>query len=408
MELQKEITEQLEKEKALRIQADSANRAKSDFLSRMSHDIRTPLNGIIGMTYLAQEEPNSPTTSDYLKKIDSSSKLLLGLVNDILDMSKAESGKIELHLEPYSLATLTDYFGAVVLPLCQEKHIVFKTDIVPIHGHVPLMDPLRTNQVFFNLLSNAVKFTPEGGSVTFRFRAWMKPDGRKMHLSVGISDTGIGMSPEFQKVLFEPFTQEGRIDNSETRGSGLGLAIVKKMLDLMGCTITVQSEIGHGTSFEINGDFDTVESADVRKQKVENEKAVHDLSILAGKHALLCEDHLLNQQIACRLLEEKKMVVTIADDGKQGVARFAASGVGYYDAILMDIRMPVMDGYSATESIRSMDRSDADKVPIIAMTADAFQEDVAKCLSSGMNAHVAKPIDPIKLYDTLAEFLSKA
>jgi len=405
MELQWELEQQLEAEKELRLQADAANQAKSEFLSRMSHDIRTPLNGIIGMTYLAQEEKQSPSTADCLKKIDSSSKFLLGLVNDILDMSKAESGKIELHPEPYGSDAFFEYLNAVIMPLCQDKHIVIKTQFEPTHGYYPLVDPLRVNQVFFNLLSNAVKFTPEGGSVTLFLKTSLSQDGKHLDFVSEVSDTGIGMSEKFQKVLFQPFTQEGRVDNSATRGSGLGLAIVKKMLDLMGCTIQVHSTMGKGTTFHLEGSFPAVPAALVERKKIEKQETVQDLSILEGKHVLLCEDHPLNQQIAKRLLEEKKMVVTIAEEGRMGLSLYQDSLPNFYDVILMDIRMPVMDGYEATKAIRSLSRKDAHEVPIIAMTADAFQEDVSKCFAVGMNGHLAKPIDPKILYETLANTL---
>jgi signal transduction histidine kinase/ActR/RegA family two-component response regulator len=408
IQLQNELEAQLVEEKNLREQADAANKAKSEFLSRMSHDIRTPLNGIIGMTYLAQEDPHNPKkTSDALRKIDSSSKFLLGLVNDVLDMSKAESGKIELHPEPYDSADFFDYLDSVILPLCKEKSLSFVVDAQPIKTYLPLVDPLRINQVFFNLLSNAVKFTPAGGTITYYLRENLSPDAKNMTLIGEVRDTGIGMSPEFLRVLFDPFTQENRKDTSEVRGTGLGLAIVKKMMDLMNGTISVQSKVGKGSTFHLEASFPCVPTASIEAKKAKN-KPAFDSGALKGRHILLCEDHPLNQEIARRILEEQGMIVTIAEDGREGLKLFQGSSRGYFDAILMDIRMPVMDGFEAAKAIRALHRSDAKNVPILAMTADAFEEDVEKCREAGMNGHMAKPVNPAKLYATLSElFLSK-
>ena len=398
---------ELEHEKDLRQQAMAANAAKSDFLSRMSHDIRTPLNGIIGMTYLAQEQPNPPRTADCLEKIDTSSKFLLGLVNDILDMSKAESNKIELHPEPYPAEAFFRYLDAVIRPLCREKNLKFIIDAAPVTSVVPLLDPLRVNQIFFNLLSNAVKYTPEGGTVIYRLREQLlAPD--RLRLQAEVIDNGVGISAQFQKVLFEPFTQEMRSDISETRGSGLGLAIAKKMLDLMGGTISVDSTPGKGTAFHLTAEFDCVPLQAGGQEKTRLQHGGPDLADLAGKHVLLCEDHPLNQEIAKALLQEKQMTVTLAEDGKHGLELFEKSAEGYYDAILMDIRMPVLNGYEATGAIRALPRADAKTVPIIAMTADAFVDDVKHCLDAGMNGHIAKPIDPAGMYAALLDAICPA
>ena len=403
--LQNELKHRLDREKALRRQAMSASAAKSEFLSRMSHDIRTPLNGIIGMTYFAEKQSNPPETRDCLAKIDTSSKFLLGLVNDILDMSKAESGKIELHPEPYRAKDFFAYLDAVIAPLCRDKNqqLVVEADLLP--NVVPLMDALRVNQIFFNLLSNAIKYTPEGGTIRCSIREHLNADDR-IELNAEISDNGIGMSEEFQQVLFEPFIQEGRSDISESRGSGLGLAIVKKMVDLMGGTITVRSTVGKGTSFLICADFDWVPETAV-EEAAEREALAETPEMLAGRHILLCEDHPLNQEIARALLEEQNALVELADNGQSGAQRFASSPVGYYDAVLMDIRMPVMDGYEATRAIRALARPDALTVPIIAMTADAFSDDVQKCLDAGMNGHIAKPLDPKQMYATILKALRR-
>jgi len=378
--------------------AEQANRAKTDFLSRMSHDMRTPLNGIIGMTYLAGEQDNPARTSDCLAKIDLSSKFLLGLINDVLDMSKAESGTIELHPEPYSMAEFEQYVDAVIRPLCEGKSQRLTTEYVMPEGCVPLVDKLRVNQIVFNLLSNAVKYSPEGSQIRYRDVSCLLPDGR-MRDCIEVADQGIGMSPAFQKVLFEPFTQENRVDNSEMRGTGLGLAITKKLLDAMGGSICVESRLGMGTTIRVELVFDRAPAPPSDTPPAAEQKPQG--AVLTGKHVLLCEDHPLNQEIAEALLTERGLLVDAADNGEAGVKAFENSPVGFFDCVLMDIRMPVMDGYEATRAIRGLKRVDAKIVPILAMTADAFSDDVQRCLDAGMNGHIAKPIDPQKLYSAL-------
>jgi signal transduction histidine kinase/CheY-like chemotaxis protein len=405
VKMRQEREAQFEKEKALRLEAMAANEAKSDFLSRMSHDIRTPLNGIIGMTYLAKLEVNPPKTQDCLEKIDTSSKFLLGLINDVLDMTKAEQNKMVLHLEPYSIKEYNAYLDAVIAPLIKEKgqHFTLNEKATEF-DHVPLSDKLRTNQIFFNLLSNAVKYTPEGGTITYDILSNYDQARNKMCITHSISDNGIGMSSDFQKMLFQPFCQEGRNDVSSSRGSGLGLSIVKRLVDLMGGTIEVKSAPGEGSTFKVYLEFDAVKSGDLAPKETAN---ASDYSALKDKHILLCEDHPLNQEIAKRLLEREGMIVQVAINGKAGVDDFSSSPIGYYDAILMDIRMPVMDGFEASSAIRSLERKDAKSVVIIAMTADAFKDDVEKCFQCGMNAHLAKPIGPDALYATLLKYLIK-
>jgi len=382
--------------------ADNANKAKSDFLSRMSHDIRTPLNGIIGMTYLAKEQPNPARTGECLSKIDVSSKFLLNLVNDILDMAKAESGEVKLNPEPFTAEEFLAYLEAVIRPLFDEKQQTFIIDANVIHEYTPLMDKLKVNQIFFNLLSNSSKYTPEGGTIYYRLKEHMNDDGRLV-LHAQVEDNGIGISSEFQQHLFDPFTQENRSDNDIKRGTGLGLAIVRRLLDLMDATITVTSEEGKGTRFDIEAAFDCIpsDSATVTSPAVR----ISGDDDLSGRHVLLCEDHPLNQEIAKALLEEKGMMVDVADNGQMGIDKFVASYQGYYDIILMDIRMPVMNGYDASLRIRGSGREDSLQVPILAMTADAFEDDIKQCLDAGMTGHIAKPIDAQKLYEAISESL---
>ncbi len=391
------------KESELRVQADAANEAKSEFLSRMSHDIRTPLNGIIGLTYLAQEQNNPAQTKEYLEKIDTSSKFLLGLVNEILDLSRAESGKTEVHPEPYYLEDFQHYIDAVIRPLVEEKNQKLEFETHTVSGAVPLIDVLLINQVYFNLLSNAVKYTPEGGIIKVTINEEMTQD-QKIRVMVSIKDNGIGMSKDFQKKLFEPFTQEVPAGQVERQGTGLGLAIVKRNIDILGGEISVSSELGKGTEFTFAVEYDYIKGTNKRPipTKLSEDQEENELT---GKHILVCEDNHINQEIIKTLLEEKKMFVKVVENGELGLNEFHTSTPGYWDAILMDIHMPVMDGYEATREIRKLQREDAATVKIIAMTADAFNEDVQKCLDAGMNGHIAKPVDPVELYALLIEYM---
>lgn len=397
--LYQKIEQQNASLKQIAKEADAANRAKSDFLSRISHDIRTPLNGIMGMTYLACKQPNPPATQDCLNKIEVSSQFLLGLINDILDMSKAENNSIELRPEPYPVADFMEYLDSVIAPLCQQKHQKFSLKTMQVEDVVPLIDVLRFNQIVFNLLSNAVKYTPEGGSVSFSVYDELV-SGHRERITLVVKDNGVGMSEEFQKVLFDPFTQETNSAAAENRGTGLGLAIVKKMVDLMGGTITVESRQRKGTTFTVVLAFDYVETSQLVWRQT-RDSAVRDDSALAGKRVLLCEDNALNREIACALLKSKQMEVTTAENGQLGVERFAASEPFAFDTVLMDIRMPVLNGIDAARAIRKLPRPDAGTVPIYAMTADAFGDDVKKCREAGMNGHIAKPISPDLLFETL-------
>ena len=310
---------------------------------------------------------------------------------------------MELHPEPYRPEHFYEYLSSVIIPLCEEENQKFVLDAKPLKDHIPLMDKLRINQIFFNLFSNAVKYTPEGGTITYYLREHLDSDG-KIVMNAEVRDNGIGMSEEFQKTLFEPFTQENRDDTSKQRGTGLGLAIVRQLLDTMGGTIAVKSEAGKGTVFFIEAKFDSISADELVDEQVRKAPADYK-SILAGKHVLLCEDHPLNIEIGRTLLEDAGMIVNVAEDGQLGLDAFLQAREGFYDVVIMDIRMPVMDGYEAARKIRSLCRSDAGTVPIIAMTADAFNDDVEKCFEAGMNGHIAKPIDPEVMYKTIAEMI---
>ncbi len=308
--------------------AKMANNAKSAFLSRMSHDIRTPMNGIIGMTEIARRNDNPKDTDECLKKIETSSEFLLGLVNDILDMTKVESGKIVLHPEPYPIDEFEKYLKSVVVPLCKQRNISFEMvepDKKP--DRIMVADRLRINQIYFNLLSNAVKFTPEGGKVGVNVDT-KELDNNKIFVTSKVYDNGIGMSEDFMKIMFQPFSQEEQEIKTSRHGTGLGLAIVKSMLELMGGGISVESELGKGTTFTITFILDTISENEyhINVSSVDSD----DREILRNKNILLVEDHPLNQEIASRILQAAGMNVICADDGKMGMEKFKDSPIGYF------------------------------------------------------------------------------
>ncbi|MFA6830243.1 MAG: response regulator [Bacilli bacterium] len=383
-------------------QAKRANQAKSDFLSRMSHDIRTPLNAVIGFAELALEESDlTPVVRDYLEKIQSSGKYLLGLINDILNMSKIESHKLDLHLSvvngPKFLKDINDVFSIQA----QQKGINFVTDFN--HAQTPwvIMDDLRSKQIYNNILNNALKFSDPGTTISWSIKDEITGNNKMRMVSV-ISDQGCGMSKEYLSKLFQPFEQEENSHSLTEVGTGLGLSIVKSLVELMGGTIKVESELGKGTVVTI-----TLDRMLPSKDQIPVSEKKSDIEFsLSGYHILLCEDQPLNREIAIRILNKKGLLVDYAVNGKEGVETFSKSKPGMYDAILMDIRMPIMDGLTATRNIRELDHPDAKTIPIIAMTANAFDDDIQNCLNAGMNGHIAKPFDPKKLYEILAEKIS--
>ena len=381
-----------------------ANSAKTDFLSRMSHDMRTPLNAILGFTSIAREEPElAPGVRADLEKIDSSGRYLLSLINDVLDMSKIESGKIELHEESVAVQAYLESAALVFSAMGEQRGIDLRTDFAVPSGQCLQMDSLRMKQIFSNLLSNAFKFSAPGASVLWSV-AEKDLGGGQFELTSVVRDQGCGMSADFLAHLFEPFTQEHNVHAGETQGTGLGLAIVKRLVDLMGGRIAVTSEPEHGSTFTVA--IPCREGAPVPAEPSPKAAAAAE-ALLAGRRVLLCEDNALNRQIAAMLLGSRQMQVETAENGLEGVELFRRSAVGYYDAVLMDIRMPLMDGLQCTRAIRALDRPDAGTVPIIAMTANAYDEDIRNSREAGMNAHLAKPIEPAVLFETLARFLSR-
>jgi signal transduction histidine kinase len=375
--------------------------ARNQFFSDVSHDMRTPLTAILGFSDLIRNETDLTKIQAENEKISTSGKLLLQLINDTLLLSKIGNGKLELHLKPVDSFALFDMVITPIQEAAKRKNITFTVDRSRARRRVIMADSLNMQKVLLNLLSNAVKYTPEGGHVSLSFLS--VPEGAADPDSVFIvRDDGIGMEEEFQKHMFEPFSQEGRTGYGGS-GTGLGLSIVSELVRLMGGTIQCRSKKNEGTLFTVR--FHFAEADEKTVQSGEAAAPVFDVSVLKGKSVLLCEDNEMNREIESTLLQEKGMLVTAAENGLAGVAAFQKSPVGTYSVILMDIRMPVMDGFEATKKIRALDRADAGTIPVIAMTADAFPDDVQRCLQAGMAAHVAKPINADNLYRVIASQL---
>ena len=400
-ELEKELEYQNELKEA-RDRAEAASRAKSAFLFNMSHDVRTPMNAIIGFTDIAQKHIHDiDKVADSLQKIKNAGMHLLSLLNDVLDMSRVESGHVEITEEPADLLEIMDGIAPIVSPLATAKNIDYKTVYDGIRDRRVRADILHINQVVINLLTNAVKYTAEGGTVTLRLEQEEDvKDGVCMY-SIIVEDTGIGMSKEFMAGMFESFVRENREEVMKENGVGLGLAITKRLVTLMNGTITVASELGNGSVFTVKLPLkiQSEEEAETREAEV-----IHEPKSLEGKKILLVDDNELNREIAVEILEDSGMVVDMACNGMEAVEMVKQNGMRFYDAILMDIQMPVMNGYEATEAIRALP-DDGKPVVIIALSANAFEEDKRKSLSVGMNAHIPKPVNAAELVETLRKYI---
>ncbi|MFA6830055.1 MAG: ATP-binding protein [Bacilli bacterium] len=375
--------------------------AKSEFLARMSHDMRTPMNGIIGLSYLMEESNDISMVKSYIPQLRDSGSFLLGLINDVLDVNKIESGKLELHSVVCDEEKVFASIINMVQPIIDEKNIDFSFVKKNIEWKYMLLDEQRVKQIFVNLLSNAIKFTPKGGKILFQMELISQSETLIRDKFI-VKDNGCGMSEEFIKHAFEPFSQEERSTSDSMKGTGLGLPIVKKLVSLMGGTITLESKINEGTTFTVFLNFPLAEKPKEIKQPVVTEN-----SDIRGKKILICEDQPLNAKIVIKLLQNQGCVIVWAQNGKEGLDVFTQSEVGFFDAILMDIRMPVMDGLEASRRFRNLSRNDAADIPIIALTANAYDTDVEKSKEAGINIHLAKPINPPELFATIHSLTSK-
>lgn len=373
---------------------------KSTYLSNMSHDIRTCINGIIGMTGIALNNcDNAGKMYDCLKKIDNSSQYLISLVNDILDMGRIENEKMLINHEPIDIRQIINHCSMVTEGLLAQRKVELIREFGNFKNPMLIGDELHLNQILINILGNSVKFTPDGGKIYFQVKEI--PGGTNItRYHFEIEDTGIGMEQSFLSRIWEPFTQGNGKHFNKQIGSGLGLTITKKLVDLMEGVITVESTQGIGTRFTIDIEFDI--DPDVQKTEI---MQISERN-LSGMKILLAEDNELNMEIAKTILEAESIKVTTAENGEIAVNIFSNSTENSFDAILMDIRMPQMDGLSATKVIRSLSRKDAKTIPIIAMTADAYDEDIHRTKEIGMNAHLTKPIQQERLFQTLSKFYS--
>lgn len=379
-------------------QAENANRMKSTFLSHMSHDIRTPINGIIGMTAIAIKNlDNQDKVLSCLEKIDLSSNHLVSLINDILDMSRIESGRVIINHEPMDMRKVIESCSLIAEGLLVQRKVDFVKGFGVLKHPMVLGDELHLRQILINILGNAIKFTPDGGKIFFQVREiYSEYDKAVYHFE--IEDTGIGMKPDFLEKIWDSFSQENSGNCSKHEGTGLGMAITKKLVDLMGGVIKAESEPGVGSKFTLQLTFHT-SAAELKYTKAAQvPEAVWD-----GTKILLVEDNEINMEIAKTILEDAGIDVTTAENGQAAVNIFNNCPEGAFHAVLMDVRMPIMNGLTAAKTIRSLPRIDAATVPIIAMTADAYDEDVQKTAKAGMNAHLTKPVDPGELLKTLQE-----
>ena len=454
------LTQRIEETEELQVSlqaAEQASKAKTTFLSNMSHDIRTPLNAIIGYSNLAEKEDLTlPQARGYMKRIRNAGCHLLELINDVLEMSRIESGKIELEEKETDLREIASGMEELFAAQMEEKKIRYTVETRNLADPVVVSDPLRMNRVLLNLISNACKFTPEGGSVTVTLTqlgggSTGKPcgcpkeaestvgltDDRKIHAAYEwkVADTGIGMTPEFAEKVFDAFERERTSTVSGIQGTGLGMAITKQIVDLMGGMIEVDTAPGKGTAFTVRMKLPVCPKAEEQhvseneisgygRGKTENTGTEHDQEVaesqfretgweISGKQAsptrfcgqrvLLVEDIEVNREIAGILLEDMGLAVEYAVEGREAVEKVQQAAAGYYDAVLMDIQMPVLDGYGATTKIRALADPAKASIPIIAMTANAFQEDKKKAEETGMNGHIAKPLDPAKMRDVLTK-----
>ena len=388
-----------EKARKAQQQAEKANAAKSTFLFNMSHDIRTPMNALLGYNQLMKKELTDPKLLHYQEKIEQSGNLLLSIINNVLDMARIESGKMELDENYAQVGEILKEVDGVFSSEAKKKGITLTYETQVTHPHI-LCDVTKVQQIFVNLVSNAVKYTPSGGIVTIRSQEIPCEQEGFVKIKTEVSDNGIGMSKEYLPTLFDSFSRERNTTIGKVAGTGLGMAIVKATIDRMGGSIDVQSELGKGTTFTVILQHKIADEKYYR-QKSESRSVSDRKEIVQGKHILLAEDNDLNAEIAMTILEEMGLKVDRVEDGVQCVGKIEQMPEESYDLILMDIQMPNMDGYKAAETIRGLSDQKKADIPIVAMTANAFEEDRRMAFSKGMNGHIAKPIDAHKVEEML-------
>lgn len=384
--------------------AEKANKAKTTFLSNMSHEIRTPMNAIIGLNSIALGDAGiSEATREHLQKIGTSAQHLLGVINDILDISRIESGSMSLKNAEFSFAHELEQVNTIVTAQCRDKGIHYTCSVKDGVADYYVGDDMKLRQILINILGNAVKFTPEGGSVSLVVEA-LAVDGEKCPLRFTITDTGIGIGKDFLPQMFEAFTLEDESYTSKHGSTGLGLSITKSIVELMDGHIDVESEKGVGSKFTVTVTLQKSPHND-SERCLSGGQQEKPRATLSGRTILLAEDVPVNAEIMAMVLSMREMKAERAENGRIAVEMFKSHEPGYYSAILMDVRMPEMDGLEATRVIRSMDREDAKSIPIIALTANAFDEDVQNSLQAGLNAHLSKPVEPETVFRTLEELL---
>ena len=383
--------------------AEASSQAKSSFLASMSHEMRTPMNAIIGLDTIAlRDDTLAPQTRDRLEKIGISARHMMDLINNVLEMNHMESGEMVLGNEPFSPGEIIELLNLLIQTQCGEAGLTYKTGVTGSIDDTCIGDGLRLKQALLGLLENAVKFTPAPGTVTFLTERLPAGENQCV-LRFTISDTGIGMDEAFIHRAFESFSQEDASTTNRFGGSGLGLAITRRIIDLMHGDIAVKSRKGEGSTFEVTVPLDCAAKA----VPEEAAPAAPEPVDLSGRRILVAEDIDINAEIVCDLLELRDIDSERARDGQEALDMFSRNPPGYYDAILMDLRMPVMDGLDATRRIRALDRPDARTIPIAALTANAFEEDVQRSLEAGMDVHLSKPVDAELLYETLEKLLTK-
>lgn len=384
-------------------QAKNANEAKTRFLFNMSHDIRTPMNAIVGFSGLLEKNlQNEKKAKEYLGKIQSSSNLLLMIINQVLEMARIESGTAVLQLKAEDMDALFHRVNTVFEEDIRKKNLQYHT-VLDVRHHYAVCDQTKLQEIMLNIISNAIKYTPEGHSIHVEVHEAVSENPSKIRCIFSCEDTGIGISEEYLPHIYEEFSREHTSTENKVPGTGLGLSIIKSMIELMGGSIQVESRQGIGTKFTVDLSFDMASKEEVYgSRNAIKTSAIHTIK---GKRILIAEDNELNAEIAKTVLEDVGALVTRVEDGQQAVELFKEKPAGTFDAILMDLMMPIMDGYTATREIRSLERSDSKTIPIIAMTANAFQEDAEKCIAVGMNAHLAKPLDVEKVMITICHLV---